>query len=274
MRNRLGLVLRQEFLAAPDGTLLCFVAPNETLFEDHVAMLAGTLHSRQDLDYAWTKAIIHGTDGLGDSHLAVEHSLDLLSGDPAAPVGLARFMFRAGAFATQLDYLLESLDIRAASGLAFYATGASTKRASLIVDIRGKCHLGIRTDPAAERKLGAEVWQDLEAIRDLDAPRFDADQRENQIRAHMQQLDARNQASGDILHKAFHNLHTAFEAIRDGQKRLVPDALYLDHLSRANLRGILMRLLGSLPMPGALRRLVVACMRAVRRVARKLRGRG
>lgn len=281
VRNRLGGVLRQEFLAAPDGTLLCFVAPNETVFEDHVAMLAGTLHGRRDLDYAWTKAIIHGTDGKGESHLAVEHGLDLLSGDPAAPVGLGRFMFRAGAFSTQLEYLLESLDTRAASGLAFHATGGTTHRATLIVDIRSARHLGIGIPPAAERKLGAEVWQDLEAIRDLDPPRFDADQRESRLRTHMHQLDARNRESGEILHRAFHDLHTAFEAIRDRQNgaapvvgtTLVPAALYLDHLSRANLRGISVRLLGSLPMPGPLRRLLVACVRRVRWTARMLRGR-
>jgi hypothetical protein len=282
LRNRLGTVLRPVFLDAPADTLLCFVAPNETLFEDHVAMLAGTLHSRPDLDYVWSKAVIRNTDGLGEPHFAVEHSLDLLSGDPAAPVGLGRFMFRAGAVATQVEYVLESLDTRAISGLAFHATGATTNRASLVIDIRGKSHLGLCTDEAAERKLGPEVWQDLEAIRDLDAPRFDIDRREQQIRAHMTQLDAQNRASSDILHKAFHNLHTAFEAIRDRQndtgpivgKTLVPNALYLDNLSPANLRGILMRLLGSLPMPGLLRRLVTGGMRGLRRIARMLRGRG
>lgn len=265
-RNRLGCVLQQAFLAAPDGTLLCFVAPNETIFEDHVAMLAGTLNSRPELDYAWTKAIIHGTDGMGEPHFSVEHSLDVLSGDPVAPIGLGRFMFRAGAFANQVEYLLESLDIRAASGLAFYTAGGSTERASLIIDTTSECHLGIRIDPAVERKLAAEVWQDLEAIRDLDAPRF----------------DAHHQETGETMRQVLVKLNNTVETIHKRQndsspifgKMVVPDALYLDHLSRANLRGIVLRLLGSLPMPGPLRRLLVACMRGARWVMRMIRRRG
>lgn len=270
LRNRLGGVLRSVFLAAPDNTLLCFVAPNETLFEDHVAMLAGLLQSRPELDYAWTKAIIRRTDDTGESSFAVEHSLDLLSGDLAAPIGLARFMFRASAFAIQLENLLESLDVRAASGLAFHATGDSTQRASLIIDARGKTHLDLLPETVAERKLGAEVVQDLEAIRDLDVPRFDAAQREAQLRAHMHQLDDRNRQSNNILHKAFHDLHSAFHDLHSAfiaipdQKTLVPNALYLNHLSPSNLRGIVIDLLRGLPLPRPLRRIARACLHGLR----------
>jgi hypothetical protein len=232
-RNRMGPVLKAELQACPEGTLLCFVAPNETVFSNHVAMLAGVLAGDTEADYAWSKAIIQFTNHEGEPQLQVEAGLDLLSRDPATPIGLGRFLFRAGRFGTELDLLLDSMDGRAPSGLVLYRKGVPTQRGTLVIDKRGKAYLGILMDPAAERPVAKELWQEIEVIRDLDPARFDA-------------LDL---GAGQFQFSS-----------------LSPDALHIDRLTIPNRRTIVLQLLDALPVPGIVWRVIRKGLRGVRRV--------
>jgi hypothetical protein len=232
-RNRMGPVLKAELQACPEGTLLCFVAPNETVFSNHVAMLAGVLAGDTEADYAWSKAIIQFTNHEGEPQLQVEASLDLVSRDQATPIGLGRFLFRAGRFGTELDLLLDSLDARASSGLALYRKGVPSMRGTLVIDKRDSAHLGIRLDRAVERPVAKELWQEIEVMRDLDPARFDA-------------LDV--------------------WASRLQSSSLSPDALHIDRLSIPNRRTIVLQLLDALPVPGIVWRVIRKGLRGVRRV--------
>ena len=256
-RNRLGGILNQVFAAAPKETLLCFLAPNETIFANHVGMLAAALRNEPEMDYAWSKAIRRDADDQGEPRFAVETKLDLLSRDSAAPIGLGRFMFRADRFATARTYLLESLDCRVASGLAVHGIGCPTRRASLVVDTTSKHHLGIRVDATAERNLHVELRHDLEAIRDLDPARFDV-------------LDANAALRDDIQS----NLEVPRPVVAgpDPNAPLMPDSLYLDRLSRANRRVIILQLLPGLPVPRVLRRIFRECFRLLRSMVNFARG--
>jgi hypothetical protein len=231
-RNRMGPVLKAELQACPEGTLLCFVAPNETVFSNHVAMLAGVLAGDTEADYAWSKAIIQFTNHEGEPQLQVEASLDLVSRDQATPIGLGRFLFRAGRFGTELDLLLDSLDARASSGLALYRKGVPSMRGTLVIDKRDSAHLGIRLDPAVERPVAKELWQEIEVMRDLDPARFDA-------------LDV--------------------WASRLQSSSLSPDALHIDRLSIPNRRTIVLQLLDALPVPGIVWRAIRKGLRGARR---------
>ena len=242
-RNRVGPVLKAEFEAAPEGSLLLFVAPNETVFSNHAAMLAGLLSRHPEADYAWSKAIICLNDGAGEPHFSVEPEFDLLSRDPGAPIGLARFLFRAGAFGTVRELLLESLDLRASAALAIYAKGVTTGRASVTVDRRKSFHLGLLEDAEAERDMHGEVRPDLEAIRDLHPARFDAMDRSERILSH---------------------LHAAAG---------MPPALYLDRLTLGNKRVLIYQMLTALPVPRGVWRVLRRAARGIRSVLLRLRGR-
>jgi len=174
-RNRIGPVLRAELEAAPEGTPVLFLGPNETAFSEHVAILAGTLARHPEADLAWSRAILRWDGAGGEPHFEVERGLDLLDRDPVAPIGIGRFLFRAGpALDAPLRLLLDSLDIRAASGLALYLRGQCTNRASITLDRRRHFHLGLCDRDELERDIVGETRRDLEAIRDLDPVRYDA----------------------------------------------------------------------------------------------------
>jgi hypothetical protein len=240
-KNGLGVVLKQQFQAAAAGTFLCFVKPSEAPFTNHVGTLAAALGTHPDADYAWSKTINLTTDDKGESHYAVEPNLDLLSRDWAAPIGLGRFMFRAGAFDDAVDYLLESLDIRVASGLALYATGHPTGHATLIVDSRADRLAGADADAETRRARNSDLWTELEAIRDLDAARFDM-------------LDA-----DKLLRDQIHEIGVR---IGGGQPSvLAPFAFSLDRLSQGNKRWILLQLLASTVGPGLTLRVWRNCTR-------------
>jgi len=218
-RNRIGAVLKPEFLAAPAGSQILVVSPNEKLYENHVAILSGTLSRHPEAAYAWSKAVQRLEDGRGETVFEVERDLNLLSRDPATPIGWARFLFRADAVREVSELLLESLDMRASSGMAFYAEGQATRRATLMIDARrDRPFLGIAVPEAAQRRLAPELWQDVEAIRDLYPARFDELERVPDLRGEVHQIQRRMQDSSDILHKAFHDLHEAFLDIRGHQQ--------------------------------------------------------
>ncbi len=280
-RNRIGTILKAEFQAAPEGSALLFAAPNETLFSNHVAILAALLSRHPEADYAHSKAITRLTDGKGEPFFGVENEFDPLSRDPGAPIGLGRFLFRAGAFHEPVDLLLESLDLRAASGLALYAKGVSTGRASLIVDRRKPFHLGLIDGGEGERDLHGELRPDLEAIRDLHPARFDELDRANRLREELRDVDTRHQASADVLHKAFGDFHTAFIDTRDTVRGMgaqggaaggSPLALSFDQLSIGNRRVLIYQLLQALPVPRVVWRGLRGLARGVRALLRPFRG--
>jgi hypothetical protein len=323
-RNRIGGILKQEFEASPRDSLLCFVTPNETLFSNHVTMLAGVLEKNPDADYAYSKAILEHTDDKDEISFAVEQELDLLSKDPASQIGLGRFLFRANAFEKPVTYLLPSLDIRTATGLAVYKTGCSTQRASLTIAADRRFPLGLCAGKNIERNAGLELWHEIEAIRDLNPPRFDILGNYKKLQDHIHhienrsresndllhrefgnlhaalthldnafkavqknfqhdigQVDSRTRESNDILHREFGNLHRAFMNLSSdgiantgpvsagGMLRIAPIELSIDNLSRGDRRKLLFQLLGSLPVPGLVRRAI----RKLRSVIRSIRRR-
>jgi len=96
----------QELLAASNEGAVVFVAPNETLFSNHLQLLAGSLMRDPQRQCVASAAIVK--DGDAPVH-GVQEYIEFGLLDPNSPIGFARFMFRTNAMPTELDLALPYL---------------------------------------------------------------------------------------------------------------------------------------------------------------------
>jgi hypothetical protein len=93
----------------PHAEHVCFVAPNERLFSDHLSALLRTLQDSEDAGCAWSDVLL--TRLSGDKEHA-DLSEDPDAGCPAgdSPIGYGRFLFRLSALHPHLRTALPYLD--------------------------------------------------------------------------------------------------------------------------------------------------------------------
>lgn len=109
-RRRIGEVIADVLQGASLADAVVFVAPNEKILSNHLRVLAGGLARNPDKNCAATSVIylrkyqpVHGVD----------EKIDFRQLDPYAPIGYARFIFRASAFPDDLNLALPYLDRKA-----------------------------------------------------------------------------------------------------------------------------------------------------------------
>jgi hypothetical protein len=206
----LGPILKGFFDNAGADDALCFIAAGETIFSNHLPILAGLLEKHPEADYVFSKALVPGLDAAGDPNCIVERSLGLMGSDPLVQPGMARFLFRASAFG-DLSVLLDSLALKAAEGLAIYKRGVCSGRASFI--------LAALPEPPVSpqerlRQINA-LQRDVEAIRDWDPVRFAELDVMGQIRDLQHQIQLRS--------AELQTLHEADQELRDRLQRIWKD---------------------------------------------------
>jgi hypothetical protein len=104
--RRLGEVL-QELLPQPrEADAVIFVAPNEQLLSNHVAVLAGALQRDPDVHCAATAAVLLAE---GAPVHSVHELLDFGFVNPQGPTGYGRFIFRTAAIPHDISSALPHL---------------------------------------------------------------------------------------------------------------------------------------------------------------------
>jgi hypothetical protein len=108
-RRRLGGVFAQLLGSVVEFDALMFVAPNEKLFSNHLAVLSGALQRSHDVNCAATAAIlINGDAAVNDVH----EVLDFGHVNRIGPTGYGRFIFRVSAIPKDIHLSLPYLDGR------------------------------------------------------------------------------------------------------------------------------------------------------------------
>jgi len=108
-RRRLGEVIQQLIEAASGADAFMVVAPNEVLFSNHLAVLAGALQRDPDVHCAATAAIL--VDGDSPIH-SVHELIDFGHFDRKGPSGYGRFIFRMAAIPQDIGIALPYLNDR------------------------------------------------------------------------------------------------------------------------------------------------------------------
>jgi hypothetical protein len=253
-RNRLGSVLQAVTDGLPEEALFCAVAPNEALFANHVASLTGALMRDEKAGYAFSGMLLKHKDAKGETFCDTQDSLDLLNASPHLPVGLGRFLFRAGATRDLVAVLLPWLDIKATAGLALHLEGVATDRPTVAMDIQDAFFLRPDLAKAKDGKDAAKLLQEeLEAVRDFDREAFDRLNRLHQVPmppaaplSLPSPVPAAPQPPETVtVEKVVERVVT--ERMPD---ELAPVALYLDRMSSRDRQLLAAQILKSLPLPG------------------------
>ncbi|HUW27544.1 MAG TPA: hypothetical protein VMV97_02935 [Sulfuriferula sp.] len=132
-RRRLGEIVQQLLGATAGADAFMIVAPNERLFSNHLAVLAGALQRAHDVHCAATAAVL--LDGDVPVH-SVHELIDFGHVDPAAPPGFGRFIFRTAAIPQDIDIALPYLDGRPLAVLAGGNPIDQQLPASICIDVQ------------------------------------------------------------------------------------------------------------------------------------------
>lgn len=114
-RRHLGEIIQQLLGAAAAADAFMVVAPNESLFSNHLTVLAGALQRDPDVHCAATAAVL--VDGDAPVH-SVHELIDFGHVDRAAPPGYGRFIFRMATIPPDINIALPYLDGRPLAVLA------------------------------------------------------------------------------------------------------------------------------------------------------------
>lgn len=132
-RRRLGSVLAQLLGATAGFDAFMVVAPNEKLFSNHLAVLAGALQRKPDVHCAATAAVLLNDDSpVHDIHEVI----DFGHVNGAGPTGYGRFIFRVGAIPKDISIALPYLDGRPLAVLAGDNTIDQQLPASILIDVK------------------------------------------------------------------------------------------------------------------------------------------
>jgi hypothetical protein len=107
--RKVGAIIADLLESAPRGDAVVFVAPNETLYSNHLQVLAGSLMRNPDRNCVATAAIMKNGDA--PVHNVHEH-LEFGFHDPGAPLGLGRFVFRLSGLPNDLGIALPYLHLK------------------------------------------------------------------------------------------------------------------------------------------------------------------
>ncbi len=153
-RKRIGTVLHEALERLVEDDYFCFVAPNESLYSDHLCSLLRTLEDSEEAGSAWADMLLsHADDGKNHADLCDEPGDSY--GLPNKPIGLGRFMFRKSALAPDLGSVLPYLDASAMDLLWGITQSLPSKRCTLVSDIQDRFSLQIATaaKPQEEREI-------------------------------------------------------------------------------------------------------------------------
>jgi hypothetical protein len=132
-RRRLGEIINQLIEAATGADAFMVVAPNETLFSNHLAVLVGSLQRNPDIHCAATAAVLLN----GDAPVHSVHELiDFGHVDRAGPPGYGRFIFRMAAVPSDIATALPYLDGRPLAVLVGGNAIDQQLSASITIDLR------------------------------------------------------------------------------------------------------------------------------------------
>ena len=110
---------------------IVFIAPNERLFSNHIAVLAGALQRDSSVACVATAAILkNGTAPIR----GISELLDFGHFDTANPPGYGRFAFRFEGLPSELDIVLPYLDSRPLAALVYGRRIGQQLPASVVID--------------------------------------------------------------------------------------------------------------------------------------------
>lgn len=134
-RRRVGEVLQELLLACSDDHALVTVAPNESLFSNHVSVLAGALRRDPTVDCAATAAVLIDADV--PVH-AIHELIDFGHVNRAGPPGYGRFMLRLASIPADIHTALPYLDGRPMAVLIGERTIAQQLPATIAINIQSE----------------------------------------------------------------------------------------------------------------------------------------
>ena len=132
-RRRLGEIIQQLLGASTVADAFIVVAPNEKLFSNHLAVLAGALQRSPDVHCAATAAVL--LDGDAPVH-SIHELIDFGHVDRAAPPGYGRFIFRIATISQDIGIALPYLDGRPLAVLAGSNPIDQQLPASICIDLQ------------------------------------------------------------------------------------------------------------------------------------------
>jgi hypothetical protein len=112
--RKVGAIISELLNDFPRGEAVVFVAPNESLFSNHLQVLAGSLMRNPDRNCVATAAIMKNGDAA--VHNVHEH-IEFGYHDATAPLGLGRFIFRRSGLAADLGIALPYLHLKPLAAL-------------------------------------------------------------------------------------------------------------------------------------------------------------
>lgn len=112
-KRMLGDIISELISLSINADLFMVIAPNETLFSNHVSVLAGALNRNHDASCAATAALIRNNEIVH----AVNELIDFGHVDRFAPPGYGRFIFRVSQIPSEAIVALNSLDGRPIAAL-------------------------------------------------------------------------------------------------------------------------------------------------------------
>lgn len=154
-RRKLGEIIGELLTAASASDAFVVVAPNERIYSNHLAVLAGSLQRDAAVHCASTAAIL--LDGETPVH-TVHEVLDFGHVNSHGPCGYGRFIFRMSAVAADIGIALPYLDGRPMAALVGGHTIAQQLPASISIDLQHE-YPSRTWDDAAE----SAVIQDFDA---------------------------------------------------------------------------------------------------------------
>lgn len=148
-RRHLGSVLAQLIGESAGFDAFIVVAPNEKLFSNHLAVLAGALQRKPDLHCAATAAVLlNGDAPVHDVHELIDFGHVNLT----APTGYGRFILRVSAIPQDINTALEYLDGRPLAVLVGDNFIEQQLPASILIDVQ-EAFPGSTFDDVAESEI-------------------------------------------------------------------------------------------------------------------------
>jgi hypothetical protein len=112
-KRMLGDIIFELIALSNNADAIMIIAPNESLYSNHVSVLAGVLNRNPNASCAATAAVIRN----GNAIHAVNELLDFGHVDRSAPPGYGRFIYRVSQLPSEALKVLKSLDGRPMAAL-------------------------------------------------------------------------------------------------------------------------------------------------------------
>ena len=130
-RKPIGEAVSEIIRSLVEEDYVCFVAPNERLFSDHVCSLLRTLQDSPEYGCAWSDVVqAHTSDDPNQTELSDDP--DVADSSDNRPIGLGRFLFRMSAMDERIHAALRYLDALSMHLLLGTSKGTPTRRCSLL----------------------------------------------------------------------------------------------------------------------------------------------